>query len=98
MPSAPTFQQLHLLLLDAGVRSSASNPKRDRRAGELTALVTLSVPVSDEARERGGRFVLNAPCPDCGDTRQVWALWAVDVDADWYEEGHGPCSLCGGAA
>jgi hypothetical protein len=74
------------------------NPERDRRAGELAALVTYSVSMSDEARERGGRFLLDGPCPECGDTRQVWACWAVDVDADWYEEGYGPCFLCGGAA
>jgi hypothetical protein len=74
------------------------DPKRDRRAGELASLVTYSVSMSDEARERGGRFLLDGPCPECGDTRQVWACWAVDVDADWYEEGYGPCSLCGGAA
>lgn len=74
------------------------NPERDQRAGELASLVTLSVSMSDEARERGLRFLLDGPCPECGDTRQVWACWAVDVDADWYEEGYGPCSLCGGAA
>ncbi|MEU1708278.1 hypothetical protein ABZ478_23375 [Streptomyces sp. NPDC005706] len=74
------------------------NRKRDRRAGELAALVTHFSSMSDEARERGGRFLLDGPCPECGDTRQVWACWAVDVDADWYEEGYGPCSLCGGAA
>ncbi|MFJ8086061.1 hypothetical protein ACIQ6Y_36490 [Streptomyces sp. NPDC096205] len=72
--------------------------KRDRRAGELAALVTHFASMTDEARERGGRFLLDGPCPECGDTRQVWALWAVDADADWYEEGYGPCSLCGGAA
>ncbi|MFF6813823.1 hypothetical protein ACFZAG_28660 [Streptomyces sp. NPDC012403] len=72
--------------------------ERDQRAGELAALVTYSVSMSDEARERGLRFLLDGPCPECGDTRQVWACWAVDVDADWYEEGYGPCSLCGGAA
>ncbi|QKW02863.1 hypothetical protein [Streptomyces sp. NA02536] len=74
------------------------DPERDRRAGELAALVTYFVSMSDEARERGLRFLLDGPCPECGDTRQVWACWAVDVDADWYEEGYGPCSLCGGAA
>ncbi|CAL9470293.1 hypothetical protein [Streptomyces sp. enrichment culture] len=74
------------------------DPERDRRAGELASLVTYSVSMSDEARERGLRFLLDGSCPECGDTRQVWACWAVDVDADWYEEGYGPCSLCGGAA
>ncbi|MFF6916792.1 hypothetical protein [Streptomyces sp. NPDC012466] len=74
------------------------SPTRDRRAAELAALVTLFVPVNDEARERGLRFLLDGPCPACHDTRRVWACWAVDVDADWYEEGYGPCSLCGGAA
>lgn len=74
------------------------NVKRDRRTGELAALVTLYAPVSDEARERGLRYALDGPCPECGDTRQVWRSWCVDVNADWYEEGYGPCFLCGGAA
>ncbi|PWI09611.1 hypothetical protein DIZ27_16140 [Streptomyces sp. NWU339] len=74
------------------------DPKRDRRAGELAALVTHLASMSDEAQERGGRFLLDGPCPECNDTRQVWACWAVDVDAEWYEEGYGPCPLCGGAA
>ncbi|MEU9734067.1 hypothetical protein [Streptomyces sp. NPDC048002] len=74
------------------------NPKRDRRTGELASLLTLSVPMSDAARDRGLQHLLDSPCPECGDTRQVWASWAVDVDADWYEEGYGPCFVCGGAA
>ncbi len=74
------------------------NAKRDRRTGELASLLSLSAPVSDEARERGLRYLLDGPCPECGDTRQVWASWCIDVDADWYEEGYGPCFLCGGAA
>ncbi|MFJ4006975.1 hypothetical protein ACIPWL_26475 [Streptomyces sp. NPDC090023] len=72
--------------------------KRERRAGELAALITLSAPVSEEARERGLRFLLDGACPECGDTRQVWRSWCVDVNADWYDEGYGPCFLCGGAA
>ncbi|MFG2814352.1 hypothetical protein [Streptomyces sp. NPDC048410] len=72
--------------------------KRERRAGELAALVTLSAPVSEEARKRGLRFLLDGPCPECGDTRQVWRSWCIDVNADWYEEGYGPCFLCGGQA
>ncbi|MFE0804327.1 hypothetical protein [Streptomyces sp. NPDC058812] len=74
------------------------NAKRDRRTGELASLLTLSVPMSNEARDRGLRYLLDGPCPECGDTRQVWASWSVDVDADWYEEGYGPCFVCGGAA
>jgi hypothetical protein len=78
------------------------SPKRLRRAGELAALVTHNTrgEMSDAARERSGRYLLDGPCPDCGDARQVWRRWVVDaeVDLDWYEEGYGPCWLCGGAA
>ncbi|MEU8752372.1 hypothetical protein AB0C88_18010 [Streptomyces chartreusis] len=45
--------------------------------------------------------VIDGPCPKCDGAGKLWAIWVIDADADWTEEGYGPCWVCqpeGGAA
>ncbi|MET7287582.1 hypothetical protein [Streptomyces sp. NPDC005573] len=68
---------------------------RIRRSGELAALVTMRVGVTDVARERGKRVEFDGGCPKCHGAGRVWGMWAVDTDAEWFEEGYRSCWVCG---
>ncbi|MBP8533085.1 hypothetical protein [Streptomyces sp. MK37H] len=68
------------------------------RAEELAAAVTCqrSMGMSDEAKARQERPAFDGPCPTCDDAGKLWGHWAIDPDADWFEEGYRPCGMCQG--
>jgi hypothetical protein len=74
------------------------NPDRLIRAEQVAAMVTFRLGVSNEAKARGSRYMLDGSCPECGGTEKLFGLWAVDADADWYEEGYRSCWRCQGGA
>ncbi|WP_370260480.1 hypothetical protein [Streptomyces sp. V4I8] len=66
--------------------------RRLKLAESMASTSYFWAPVAPAARDIPA--VIDGPCPKCDDAGKLWARWVIDAEAEWYEEGYGPCWVC----
>ncbi|GGO55495.1 hypothetical protein GCM10012287_46900 [Streptomyces daqingensis] len=69
------------------------NKARIDLAGQMAANSILHFRPNAEALARK-QVAFDGGCPKCEGTGEVWGLWVIDVEAEWYEEGYRSCWVC----
>ncbi|MFP3117715.1 hypothetical protein [Streptomyces sp. Iso 434] len=64
------------------------------RADQMASNSILDFRPSAEALARSKQVEFDGGCPKCQGAGELWGLWVIDLEAEWYEEGYRPCWAC----